>query len=60
MSLRSLLQKTLPGVAFCLCTAVFAQTGTPRYVIADQDATGPGGSDMANHAVNASKLRSEL
>jgi len=49
MNQQSLLQKTLPGFAFCLCDTVFAQRGTPRCVIADQDASGPAGSDMADH-----------
>jgi len=49
MNLRSLLRKTLPGIAICVCATLFAQTCTPRYVIADQDASGSGGSDMADH-----------
>jgi purine nucleosidase len=42
-----LIRRILSACALCVCATVFAQTTTPRYVIADQDASGPGGSDMA-------------
>ena len=40
------LLKTSLAIAALYCTTALAQTA-PRYVIADQDAAGPGGSDMA-------------
>ncbi len=35
------------ALSFC-CVTLPAQAQSPRYVIADQDASGPGGSDMAS------------
>lgn len=32
----------------CFCCCLMARAQTPRYVIADQDASGPGGSDMTS------------
>lgn len=46
MYLARLFKNCLAIAAFC-CASAAAQTTAPHYVIADQDASGPGGSDMA-------------
>jgi len=46
--LPALVATALSSALFFCCVTPLAQAQSPRYVIADQDASGPGGSDMAS------------